>query len=206
MCRASLYLLSCISNPSNKFITRVHVSDRVAKIYTRTGDRGDTGLSGSRRVRKDCPEIQAIGDVDELNSVIGMILANDLPTAISDSLIEIQHRLFDLGAELSNPHLKLVNAGMVTYLEEQMDTFSESLPALKNFILPNGGSAASVCHLARAVCRRAERSVVMLNQYQIVNPDIQVYLNRLSDFLFVSCRVLSGNSGHAETLWLGKTT
>lgn len=177
------------------------MSGGATKIYTRTGDQGETGLPGGKRVRKDCPEIQALGDVDELNSVIGMILAYDLPVDVKDSLTEIQYRLFDLGAELSNPHLQRVHSGMVTYLEERMDTFSENLPALKSFILPNGGSAASVCHLARAVCRRAERSVVVLSQHQTVNPDIQVYLNRLSDFLFVSCRVLSASSDHQETPW-----
>ncbi len=177
------------------------MSGGATKIYTKTGDRGETGLPCGRRVRKDCPEIQALGDVDELNSVIGMVLANDLPVDVKDSLTEIQHRLFDLGAELSNPRLKRVHPGMVTYLEERMDTLSENLPALKSFILPNGGNAASVCHLARAVCRRAERSVVELSQHQTVNPDIQVYLNRLSDFLFVSCRILSASSDHTETPW-----
>lgn len=180
------------------------MSGGATKIYTRTGDRGETGLPGGRRVRKDCPEIQALGDVDELNSVIGMILANDLPADIKDSLTEIQHRLFDLGAELSNPRKRRVDPGMVTYLEERMDAFTEDLPALNSFILPNGGSAASVCHLARAVCRRAERSVVVLSRHQTVNPDIQVYLNRLSDFLFVSCRVLSASSDHTETPWPDK--
>ncbi len=180
------------------------MTDRATRIYTRTGDRGETGLPGGRRVRKDCPEIQALGDVDELNSVIGMILAEDLPTDLRDSLIEIQQRLFDLGAELGNPSLKRVHPEMVTNLEARIDTFTESLPALKSFILPNGGSAASVCHLARAVCRRAERSVVVLSRHQSVNPDIQVYLNRLSDFLFVSCRILSASSDHAETPWPDK--
>lgn len=174
------------------------------RIYTRTGDRGETGLPGGRRVRKDCPEIQALGDVDELNSVIGMILANDLPMDIRDSLIEIQHRLFDLGAELGDPRLKRIHPEMITYLEARIDTFTESLPALKSFILPNGGSAASVCHLARAVCRRAERSVVMLRRHQSVDPDIQVYLNRLSDFLFACCRMLSAGSDHTETPWPDK--
>lgn len=180
------------------------MTDRATRIYTRTGDRGETGLPGGRRVRKDCPEIQALGDVDELNSVIGMILAEDLPTDLRDSLIEIQQRLFDLGAELGNPSLKRVHPEMVTNLEARIDAFTESLPALKSFILPNGGSAASVCHLARAVCRRAERSVVTLSRHQSVNPDIQVYLNRLSDFLFVSCRILSASSDHAETPWPDK--
>ncbi len=182
------------------------MSGGATKIYTRTGDRGETGLPGGRRVRKDCPEIQALGDIDELNSVIGMVLANDLPEDVKDSLTEIQHRLFDLGAELSNPRLNRVHSDMVTYLEERMDIFTENLPALNSFILPNGGSAASACHLARAVCRRAERSVVELSQHQTVNPDIQVYLNRLSDFLFVSCRVLSASSDHAETPWPDKPT
>ncbi|MCY3803319.1 MAG: cob(I)yrinic acid a,c-diamide adenosyltransferase [Gammaproteobacteria bacterium] len=182
------------------------MSGGATKIYTRTGDRGETGLPGGRRVRKDCPEIQALGDIDELNSVIGMVLANDLPEDVKDSLTEIQHRLFDLGAELSNPRLNRVHSDMVTYLEERIDTLTENLPALKSFILPNGGSAASVCHLARAVCRRAERSVVELSQHQTVSPDIQVYLNRLSDFLFVSCRMLSASSDHPETPWPDKPT
>lgn len=180
------------------------MSGGATRIYTRTGDRGETGLPGDRRVRKDCPEIQALGDVDELNSVIGMILAHDVPADVKSSLTEIQHRLFDLGAELGNPRLKRVHPEMVTYLEERMDTFTENLPALKSFILPNGGSAASVCHLARAVCRRAERNVVVLSQHQTVNPEIQIYLNRLSDFLFVSCRILSASSDHPETPWPDK--
>ncbi|MCY4642167.1 MAG: cob(I)yrinic acid a,c-diamide adenosyltransferase [Gammaproteobacteria bacterium] len=175
--------------------------DHAARIYTRTGDQGKTGLSGGRRVRKDCPEIQAIGDVDELNSVIGMILAHDVAGDVKNILIEIQHQLFNLGAELSNPNLELIHADMVTSLEQQVDSFSQSLPVLKKFILPNGGDAASICHLARAVCRRAERSVVNLSQHQAVNPEIQVYLNRLSDFLFVTCRILSRHSGHPEMLW-----
>ena len=204
MCLTSLYLQSYESSLYCKILNRWDMSDRATRIYTKTGDQGKTGLSGGRRVRKDCPEIQAIGGVDELNSVIGMVLAHDLSDDIKGSLIEIQHQLFNLGAELNNPGLELIHADMVTCLEQKMDTFSQSLPALKNFILPNGGSAASTCHLARAVCRRAERSVVRLSQHQAVNPDIQVYLNRLSDFLFVACRILSRNSGHAEILWSSK--
>lgn len=111
------------------------MSRKATRIYTRTGDRGETGLPGGRRVRKDCPEIQALGDVDELNSVIGMILAHDLPADIRDSLTEIQHRLFDLGAELGNPRLKRVHPEMITRLEARIDTFTEGLPALKSFIL-----------------------------------------------------------------------
>ena len=178
--------------------------DRVSRIYTRTGDQGKTGLSGGRRVHKDCHEIQAIGDVDELNSVIGMVLSHDISTDVKTGLLEIQHRLFDIGAELSNPGLDLIHADMVEYLEQKIDVFSQGLPVLKNFILPNGGAAASSCHLARTVCRRAERSVVSLSRHHVVNPTIQTYLNRLSDFLFVACRVLSRNSGHPELFWLSE--
>lgn len=175
--------------------------DRVAKIYTKTGDQGKTGLSGGRRVCKDCHEIQAIGDVDELNSVIGMVLAHDMPADVKTSLVEIKHRLFDVGAELSNPELELVHEEMVVQLEQKIDEINQSLPVLKNFILPNGGVAASICHLARATCRRAERSVVSLNQHHGINPNIQIYLNRLSDYLFVACRALSRSSGHTEMFW-----
>ncbi len=178
--------------------------NRITKVYTKTGDKGETGLSGGKRVRKDCPEIQAIGNVDELNSVIGMILAHNVPTDLKDSLIQIQHQLFNLGAELNNSELKFINADMVTELEQQIDAFNQSLAPLKNFILPGGGHAASICHLARAICRRAERSVVMLSQQQKINNNIQIYLNRLSDFLFVACRVLSTHAGQQETLWSGK--
>ena len=152
-------------------------------------------------MRKDCPEIQAIGAVDELNSAIGMVLAHDVSADVRRSLIEIQHQLFNLGAELSNPGLELIHADMVTRLEQQMDSFSQSLPPLKNFILPNGGHPASICHLARAICRRAERNVVSLSRNQAINPDMLVYLNRLSDFLFVTCRILSRDSGNSEVLW-----
>lgn len=175
--------------------------NRLTKIYTKTGDKGETGLSGGKRVRKDCPEIQAIGDVDELNSVIGMVLAYDLPKDLNDTLTKIQHQLFNLGAEINNADFKFINADMVLHLEQQLDVFNQTLPPLKNFILPGGGHAASTCHLARAVCRRAERSVVMLSQHQEINSNIQIYLNRLSDFLFVVCRVLSRHAGQEETLW-----
>ena len=179
--------------------------NRITKVYTKTGDKGETGLSGGKRVRKDSPEIQAIGDIDELNSVIGMVLAHDVPTDLKDSLVQIQHQLFNLGAELNNSELNFINADMVTDLEQKIDAFNKSLLPLKNFILPGGGHAASTCHLARAVCRRAERSVVMLSQHQNINNNIQIYLNRLSDFLFVACRVLSRHACQEETLWSSKS-
>ena len=174
---------------------------RITKVYTKTGDKGETGLSKGKRVRKDCPEIQAIGDVDELNSVIAMVLAYECPTALQDDLVKIQHHLFNLGAELNSAEFNFITTEIITHLEERIDHFNDSLPALKNFILPGGGHAAATCHLARATCRRAERSVVLLSRQQTLNPNIQIYINRLSDFLFVACRVLAKNSGLAETLW-----
>ena len=177
------------------------MSNRLTKIYTKTGDKGETGLSGGIRVRKDCSQIQVIGDVDELNSVIGMVLANELPEYVKKSLIQIQHQLFNLGAEINNAKFNFVNADMVTELEKQIDSFNENLQPLKNFILPGGGHAAATCHLARAVCRRAERNVVALNSMEKLNPNIQIYLNRLSDFLFVASRELSKFAGQEEALW-----
>ncbi len=177
------------------------MSNRLTKIYTKTGDKGDTGLSTGLRVRKDCPQIQAIGDVDELNSVLGMVLTYDMPNDMQEIIIEIQHQLFNLGAELNNAELTFTNKDNVEKLEDKIDEFNNTLPPLINFILPGGGSASATCHLARAVCRRAERSVVMLNEENELNPQLQIYLNRLSDFLFVACRVLAKHAGEEETLW-----
>ncbi len=175
--------------------------NRLTKIYTKTGDKGDTGLSTGLRVRKDCPQIQAIGDVDELNSVLGMVMTHDIPKEMQGIIVEIQYQLFNLGAELNNAELSFMNKDIVNKLENNIDEFNQSLPPLKNFILPGGGPAAATCHLARAVCRRAERSVVMLNEDNELNPQLQVYLNRLSDFLFVACRVFAKHAGEKETLW-----
>lgn len=175
------------------------------RIYTKTGDKGDTGLSTGLRVRKDCPQIHAIGDVDELNSVIGMVASYEMPKDLHEALIYIQHQLFNVGAELNNAELTFMNKHIVKVLEEKIDAYNKTLPPLKNFILPGGGHAAAICHLARAVCRRAERGVVMLSDDQELNPNLQIYLNRLSDFLFVACRVLSKHAGKKETLWSSKT-
>ncbi len=176
-------------------------SNRLTKIHTKTGDQGETGLSGGMRVRKDCPEVQAIGDVDELNSVIGMVLVDDMPSELKSILENIQHQLFNLGAELNNPKLSLISKEMILQLEKYLDGYNENLPPLKNFILPGGGHAAATCHLARAICRRAERSVVAMTLSKEINPNLQIYLNRLSDFLFVACRVLARHVGRDETLW-----
>lgn len=177
------------------------MSNRLTRIYTKIGDEGETGLSGGVRVRKNCPLIQVIGDVDELNCVIGMALANKIPEEVRISLIKIQHQLFNLGAEINNSEFNFINEDMVTEIEKQIDSFNESLVPLNNFILPGGGHAAATCHLARAVCRRAERSVVAVNDTEKLNPDIQIYLNRLSDYLFVVSRALSKFAKQEETLW-----
>jgi cob(I)alamin adenosyltransferase len=174
---------------------------RLSKIYTRTGDAGDTGLGDGSRVAKDCLRVEAYGTVDELNSIIGMVLAHAIPAAVKDCLEGIQHDLFDLGGELSVPGYNKLTPGYSTRLEEQLDDFNVELPMLKEFILPAGGHATSACHLARSVCRRAERRVVSLQREEDINPAILTYLNRLSDLLFVIARVLARHESGDEVLW-----
>lgn len=175
---------------------------RLSKIYTRTGDDGTTGLGDGGRIDKDAPRMQAIGSVDELNSLVGMLLA-ELPRddAAFAPLVEIQHHLFNLGGELSIPGYEMLKAEHVSALEETLDRFNEDLPPLKNFILPGGSRSAAVCHLARAVCRRAERDLVTLARATDVNVAGRHYINRLSDFLFVLARVLARRNGGQEVLW-----
>ncbi len=175
-----------------------------AKIYTKTGDKGETGLYGGDRVRKDCPLIQAIGDVDELNSIIGLVVTHEIPEGLKNNFLQVQHTLFNVGAELNNTKLAFIDESYVNELEQIMDRYNAELPALKNFILPGGGQAAATCHLARAVCRRAERSVVILAANQKINENIQIYLNRLSDFLFIASRILSKHAGEQETIWIAE--
>ena len=174
---------------------------RLSKIYTRTGDDGTTGLGDGSRVDKDSPRVEAYGTVDELNSIIGMILAYDLPKAVRDCLVNIQHDLFDLGGEFSVPGYQAVQENYVTRLETTLDAFNAELPNLKEFILPAGGLATSTTHLARTVCRRAERRVITLAREEEVNPAAIHYLNRLSDLLFVVARVLARFENGTEVLW-----
>jgi len=174
---------------------------RLTKIYTRTGDQGTTGLGDGSRVSKTHPRVKAIGTVDELNSIIGMILAHDLPQEVRDCFVSIQHDLFDLGGELSMPGHQAIDAGYVTRLETILDEFNAELPALQEFILPAGGIATSTCHLARSVCRRAERCVVTLTNEESINAEALAYLNRLSDLLFVIARVLARFENGDEVLW-----
>lgn len=177
------------------------MGNRLSKIYTRTGDDGSTGLGDGSRVRKDSARVTAYGTVDELNSVLGMLLSHEVPEAMRDVLTQVQHDLFDLGGELCIPGMAMVFDADIQRLEDVLDGFNAELPPLKDFILPGGGIAASTCHLARTVCRRAEREVVTLAQLETVRPEATRYLNRLSDLLFVLARVLARASGHGEVLW-----
>jgi cob(I)alamin adenosyltransferase len=177
------------------------MGNRLSKIYTRTGDDGTTGLGDGARVAKDCPRIEAIGAVDELNCAIGRVLAHDLRPAILDCLRDAQHKLFDLGGELSIPGYQAIKPEDVAALEMSLSEFNAQLPPLKEFILPGGGRAAADCHMARAIGRRAERRVVSLAREEDVGEPVRVYLNRLSDLLFVLCRILSRDEGGLEVLW-----
>jgi cob(I)alamin adenosyltransferase len=177
------------------------MGNRLSKIYTRTGDQGTTGLGSGERVAKDCPRIEAIGAVDELNCAVGRVLVHDLRSLVRECLEEVQHRLFDLGGELSIPGYQAIKAEDVAALEAALNDFNEQLPPLKEFILPGGSRGAADCHVARAICRRAERRVISLAREEAVNELAQVYLNRLSDLLFVLCRVIARDEGGIEVLW-----
>ncbi|OYV75637.1 MAG: ATP:cob(I)alamin adenosyltransferase [Chromatiales bacterium 21-64-14] len=174
---------------------------RLSKIYTRTGDRGYTGLGDGARVPKDDARVEAYGTVDELNTTVATVLAEDPPAAVAQCLLAVQHELFDLGGELCLPGHAGIGAEQVTRLERELDRFNAELPPLREFVLPGGGRAAAACHLARTVCRRAERRLVTLHRTQPVRAEALAYLNRLSDLLFVLARVLARTAGAEETLW-----
>jgi cob(I)alamin adenosyltransferase len=175
---------------------------RLSKIYTRTGDDGTTGLANGERIDKADSRVGAFGDVDETNSALGLLLAEPaLPPAVTASLTRIQHELFEIGAELSLPGYRAISAEHVAQLERDLDSLNEDLPPLKEFILPGGTRAAAVCHLARTVCRRAERSAWAASKLTELNPELLRYLNRLSDLLFVMARTLARLNGGQEVLW-----
>jgi len=178
------------------------MANRLTKIYTRSGDAGLTGLANGERVPKSDARIEALGTIDETNSAIGLVLSDTgLPTAVRDSLGRIQNELFDLGAELARPGYTAIGPGYVLRLETELDDLNSALPPLKDFILPCGSPAATACHLARAVCRRAERRAWTFSETAEANPELLKYLNRLSDLLFVIARVLARHDGSAEVLW-----
>ena len=178
------------------------MGNRLSKIYTRTGDKGTTGLGDGSRVDKDSLRVEAYGTVDEVNSTVGLVLATELPEAVRDCLVNVQHELFDLGGELCMPGYTLVPESYVERLENSLDAFNEDLPPLKDFILPGGSEAAARCHVARTVARRAERRVISLAHNETVNEASIRYLNRLSDLLFVIARVLARHEGGSEVLWV----
>lgn len=177
------------------------MANRLTRIYTRTGDDGTTGLADGSRVGKDVVRVDAMGEVDELNSAIGVLLAEDLPEAIRSRMTAIQHDLLDAGGELCLPGHTLIDTGHVARLEEALDALNAALPPLKDFVLPGGSRAAAAAHVARTVCRRAERALVALSRDEAVSPLLLQYLNRLSDLLFVSARVLNRHAGGDDVLW-----
>jgi len=177
------------------------MGNRLSKIYTKTGDDGSTGLGDGTRVSKDSARVTAYGTVDEANSAIGLILAGDVPQPVREILVSVQHHMFDLGGELCIPGHAAIFDADIERLEKTLDAFNADLPPLKDFILPGGDLAAAHCHLARTICRRAEREVVTLSHHDAVRPEAIRYLNRLSDLLFVIARVLARAGGHGEVLW-----
>lgn len=179
------------------------MGNRLSKITTRTGDDGTTGLGDGRRVSKDDARIAAIGDVDELNSTLGVLLCERLPTDVRDALTAIQHDLFDLGGELSIPGHSMIQDSHLARLDAWLMEYNATLPPLAEFILPGGSRAAAISHVARTVCRRAERAIVALQRVDEagVNEAPRRYVNRLSDLLFVLARVLNRADGGSDVLW-----
>lgn len=179
------------------------------KIYTKTGDKGETSLYGGKRVAKSSLRVQAYGDVDELNSLIGLAISKqDLDQKLKLVLERVQHELFNLGADLATPEdvneklvVERVEANSITQLESEIDKWQASLPKLKQFILPGGSETAAIIFLARAVCRRAERNTVSLSKQENINQDVITYLNRLSDWLFVFARLVNLHHEQKETAW-----
>ena len=174
---------------------------RLSKIVTKTGDAGTTGLGDGSRVSKDSTRIAAIGEIDELNSVVGVLLSEELPPPIRECLISVQHDLFDLGGELSIPGYTAVSDAHVARLEADVERFNADLAPLKEFILPGGRRAAAFAHVGRTVCRRAERALVRLAAEAPVSDAARRYLNRLSDLLFVLARWLNQDAGCGDVLW-----
>lgn len=179
---------------------------RLSKIYTRTGDDGTTGLADGSRTPKHDLRIETFGTVDETSSAIALVLAEDeVPDRVREILLRVQNDLFELGAELSMPGYSGINASDITALENALDEINADLPSLREFVLPGGDRAAAACHLARTICRRAERRAFELNTREPLNPDLLGYLNRLSDLLFVLARCLARRNGGEETLWQRRT-
>ena len=177
------------------------MGNRLTQIATRTGDAGTTGLGDNTRVSKNSLRVHAMGDVDELNSHIGVLLCEDMPEGIRTLLVEIQHQLFNLGGELSIPGFELLKPEAVLALDEALETYNATLPKLQEFILPAGSRAASLAHVCRTVARRAERHLVALGNEEAIKDTPRQYLNRLSDLMFVLARVLNRMNGGDDVYW-----
>lgn len=177
------------------------MGNRLSQIATRTGDAGTTGLGDNTRVSKNSLRVHAMGDVDELNSHIGVLLCEDMPADVRELLVEIQHQLFNLGGELSIPGFELLKPEAVIALDEALERYNAQLPKLKEFILPAGSRAASQAHVCRTVARRAERSVVALGNEEALKDAPRQFLNRLSDLMFVLARVLNRMNGGDDVYW-----
>ena len=176
------------------------MANRLTKIYTRTGDAGKTGAADGSRISKSDSLIHAQGDIDELNSLLGLLVSKLDVHEVIDLIKQIQNDLFDLGAEISLSQLRITE-DHVTNLENRLDHFNAALPPLKEFILPGGGEAASICHLSRAVCRRAERGLVALDSERPMGKQALAYINRLSDLLFVLARFITRQLNETEVYW-----
>ena len=180
---------------------------RLSKIYTRTGDKGETGLGDGSRISKTAPRVEAMGSVDELNSIVGVVveelLASNQPdlTSVAEFIRTLQHRIFDLGGELSIPGFEIISAKHVVVIEKQLDVMNEQLDPLENFILPGGSRLIANCHMARSICRRAERNIAALAQTESVNANAMEFINRLSDYLFVLARTCARLTQVNEVLW-----
>lgn len=177
------------------------MGNRLSKIVTRTGDAGTTGLATGDRVAKTHARVRALGDVDELNSQLGVVLTLDLPEEVRKRLARIQHQLFDLGGELSLPGAVVITEKQLLQLEGDVLALNLDLPPLKEFVLPGGNPETAACHLARAIARRAERSLWALHEAEPINPISLRFANRLSDLLFVAARVLARRDGGKEVSW-----
>ena len=182
------------------------MGNRLSKIATRTGDKGETGLGDGTRVAKDSARIQALGDIDELNSSIGVLLAEKMPAPLREALLRVQHDLFDLGGEVCIPGHTMVTEAHVGRLDGLLKTHNRGLPPLKEFILPGGTRAAALAPLSRTACRRAERSLVALGRAERVGEHARQYLNRLSDLLFVLGRGLNRAGKRGDVLWQHERT
>ncbi len=180
------------------------MGNRLSKIYTRTGDDGTTGLGDGGRIAKHSLRVEAIGDIDELNCNLGLLLTETLRPDMHELLLDIQHDLFDLGGELSIPGSAFIVEAAVLKLEAGIDRYNDELPPLKEFVLPGGSRGAAIAHLVRAVCRRAERRLLALAASESLSPYALQYVNRLSDLMFVCARVVARDSGAGEVLWQRK--